>query len=182
MAIVGYVRVSTSEQTVLNQKKQISETYNVDKWFCDEAVSGKTSASLRDGFKEMVKYVREGDTVVTVAIDRLGRNTIDVLSSVELLREKGVKLVSMREGFDLSTETGKAMLTIMSAMAELELANIAERRTAGIKRAQSEGVHCGRPKADTESIQRLKASGMSQSKVAAEMNIGIATVKRHWKS
>ncbi|HDC4536573.1 TPA: recombinase family protein [Enterobacter asburiae] len=180
MAIIGYVRVSTSEQTVINQKKQIAETYNVDKWFCDEAVSGTTSAASRDGFKAMLGYVREGDTVITVAVDRLGRNTIDVLSSVESLREKGVKLVSMREGFDLSTETGKAMLTIMSAMAQLELANLAERRAAGIKRAQSEGIHCGRPKADTDSIQRLRASGMSQSKVAAELGIGIATVKRHW--
>lgn len=180
MAIVGYVRVSTSEQTVTNQKLVISSTYNVDKWFSDEAVSGKVDAISRDGFKAMVDYVREGDTVVSVSIDRFGRNTIDVLNSVQLLKGKGVKLISMREGFDLSTPTGEAMLTIMAAMAQLELSNIAERRAAGIKRAQSEGIHCGRPKADTDSIQRLKASGMSQSKVASELSIGIATVKRHW--
>ena len=180
MAIVGYVRVSTSDQTVTNQKQEISKTYNVDKWFSDEAVSGKVDAVSRDGFKAMIDYVREGDTVVTRAIDRLGRNTIDVLNSVQLLKGKGVKLISMREGFDLSTPTGEAMLTIMAAMAQLELSNIAERRTAGIKRAQSEGVHCGRPKADVTRIAELKASGLSQSKVAAEMNIGIATVKRHW--
>lgn len=182
MSVIGYTRVSTSDQTVQNQKQQIAETYKVDKWFSDEAVSGKTSTDEREGFKAMVEYVREGDTIITTAIDRIGRSTIDVLRSVEMLKAKGVKLVTMREGFDLSTPTGKAMLTMMSAMAELELSNIAERRAAGIKRAQSEGVHCGRPKADIEQIQALKASGMSQSKVAAAMSIGIATVKRHWNA
>lgn len=61
--------------------------------------------------------MREGDTLIVIAIDRLGRNTIDVLSTVEMLQAKGVKVVSLREGFDLSTPVGKAMLTMMAGLA-----------------------------------------------------------------
>lgn len=77
--------------------------------------------------------IREGDTLIVIAIDPLGRNTIDVLSTVEMLQTKDVKIVSLREGFDLSTPVGKAMLTMMAELASLEKDRIAESRTAGIK-------------------------------------------------
>ncbi len=64
--------------------------------------------------------MHEGDTVVVVAVDRLGRDTIDVLSTVKALQAKGVRVVSLREGFDLSTPIGEAMLGIMSTLAQLE--------------------------------------------------------------
>ena len=119
--VIGYVRVSTSDQNVENQKQQITEAgYSVNRWFSDEAVSGAVKASDRPGFGELLSYVREGDTLIVIAIDRLGRNTIDVLSTVEMLQAKGVKVVSLREGFDLSTPVGKAMLTMMAGLASLE--------------------------------------------------------------
>lgn len=115
---IGYVRVSTSDQTVENQKQQIKEAgYHISKWYVDEAVSGSVRAVERSGFSELLNYVREGDTLVVVGIDRLGRNTIDVLSTVETLQAKGVKVISLREGFDLSTPVGKAMLTMMAGLA-----------------------------------------------------------------
>lgn len=102
--VIGYVRVSTSDQNVENQKKQIADAgYSVIRWFSDEALSGAIKAGERPGFGELLSYVREGDTLIVIAIDRLGRNTIDVLSTVEKLQTKGVKVVSLREGFDLST-------------------------------------------------------------------------------
>ncbi|MFB5668820.1 recombinase family protein, partial [Shigella sonnei] len=88
-------------------------------------------------------YAREGDTVVVVAVDRLGRDTIDVLSTVKALQAKGVTVISLREGFDLSSAMGEAMLGIMSTLAQLERSLIAERRKAGIERAKAEGVHMG---------------------------------------
>ncbi len=89
-----------------------------------------------------------------VAIDRLGRNTVDVLSNVESLQTRGVRVVSLREGFDLSTPIGKAMLTMMAGLADLEKDLISERRKAGIERAKAEGVHMGRPvKASSEAVQ-----------------------------
>ncbi|EOC1344934.1 recombinase family protein [Cronobacter dublinensis] len=179
-SVIAYVRVSTSDQTIENQKQQIKDAgYQVGKWFSDEAVSGGIKATERKGFGDLLNYVREGDTLIVIAIDRLGRNTIDVLSTVETLQAKGVKVISLREGFDLSTPVGKAMLTMMAGLASLEKDLIAERRTAGIKRAQSEGVHCGRPiKATAEQVQELIGQGMSPKQVQDELQISKATFYR----
>ncbi|KVJ59166.1 recombinase family protein [Enterobacter hormaechei] len=179
-SVIGYVRVSTSDQTVTNQQQQITEAgYQVAKWFTDSAVSGSTKATEREGFGDLLNYVREGDTLIVIGIDRLGRTTIDVLSTVETLQAKGVKVISLREGFDLSTPVGKAMLCMMAGLASLEKDLIAERRTAGIKRAQSEGVHCGRPiKATSEQVQELLSQGMSPKQVQDELKISKATFYR----
>ncbi|EKQ7210793.1 MULTISPECIES: recombinase family protein [Citrobacter] len=178
--VIGYVRVSTSDQNVENQKKQIADAgYSVTRWFSDEAVSGAIKAGERPGFGELLSYVREGDTLIVIAIDRLGRNTIDVLSTVEKLQAKGVKVVSLREGFDLSTPVGKAMLTMMAGLASLEKDLIAERRTAGIKRAQSEGKHCGRPvKATVEQVKGLLDQGFSPAVIQRRLGISKATFYR----
>ncbi|HBK4619957.1 TPA: recombinase family protein [Klebsiella michiganensis] len=178
--VIGYVRVSTSDQNIENQKQQIADAgYSITRWFSDEAVSGAVKASERPGFGELLSYVREGDTLIVIAIDRLGRNTIDVLSTVEMLQTKGVKVVSLREGFDLSTPVGKAMLTMMAGLASLEKDLIAERRTAGIKRAQSEGKHCGRPiKATVEQVQDLLAQGLPPAAVQHRLGISKATFYR----
>ncbi|HBS6121990.1 TPA: recombinase family protein [Klebsiella pneumoniae] len=179
-SIIGYVRVSTNEQTVENQKQQIADAgYQVSKWYCDEATSGSVKAAERKGFGDLLAYIREGDTLIVVGIDRLGRNTIDVLSTVETLRAKGVKVISLREGFDLSTPVGKLMLTMMAGLASLEKDLIAERRTAGIKRAQSEGVHCGRPnKVTPEQVQELISCGLSPKDIQKELGISKATFYR----
>ena len=178
--VIGYVRVSTSDQNVENQKQQITDAgYSVTRWFSDEAVSGAIKAGERPGFGELLRYVREGDTLIVIAIDRLGRNTIDVLSTVDMLQMKGVKVVSLREGFDLSTPVGKAMLTMMAGLARLEKDLIAERRAAGIKRAQSEGKHCGRPvKATVEQVRELLAQGYSPTVVQDKLAISKATFYR----
>ncbi|EJF20611.1 MULTISPECIES: recombinase family protein [Citrobacter] len=178
--VIGYVRVSTSDQNVENQKQQIADAgYSVTRWFSDEAVSGAIKAGERPGFGELLSYVREGDTLIVIAIDRLGRNTIDVLSTVEKLQTKGVKIVSLREGFDLSTPVGKAMLTMMAGLASLEKDLIAERRTAGIKRAQSEGKHCGRPiKATVEQVRELLEQDLPPAVVQDRLGISKATFYR----
>lgn len=180
MSVIGYCRVSTNDQTITNQQQQITESgYKVTKWFTDNAVSGAVKASERQGFSDMLNYVREADTLVCVAIDRLGRNTIDVLQTVELLQSKGVKVISLREGFDLSTPVGKAMLTMMAGLASLEKDLIAERRAAGIKRAKSEGVHCGRPrKATSEQVTQMINAGMSPREIMSQLQISKASFYR----
>ncbi|AHC83682.1 resolvase [Pseudomonas monteilii SB3101] len=97
-ATIAYVRVSTDDQTTEAQRHAISQRFNVSEWFSDEATSGATKALQREGFKALHAYARKGDTVVVAAIDRLGRDTIDVLETVEALKAKGVTVVSMREG------------------------------------------------------------------------------------
>ncbi len=178
--VIGYARVSTDDQTTENQKQAIEERYNVSKWFTEEAVSGATKAADRPAMGALINYVREGDTVVVVAIDRLGRNTIDVLTTVEELKAKGVSVVSMREGFDLSTSAGKLMLTMLAAVAELERENIKARQMAGIERARKEGKNLGREKVINDAeVAQWRADNKASIKATAEhFDISTASVKR----
>lgn len=140
MANVAYVRVSTKEQ---NEERQIEnlKKYNIDRWFT-EKVSGKDTN--RPQLQEMLKYVREGDTVYIHDFSRLARNTADLLKLVECLNSKGVKLISTKENLDTSTPTGKLMLTMIGAIAEFERTNLKERQAEGIEIAKEHGKYKGR--------------------------------------
>src|SRR5690606_29648826 len=131
-------------------------------------------------FKRLYSYARKGDTLVVAAIDRLGRNTIDVLETVAALQSKGVTVISMREGFDLSSPIGKAMLTMLAAVAELERSNIKTRQMAGIERARALGKRLGAPKKiDDELVAKWrKEREASISETAKHWNISTAAVKR----
>lgn len=179
-ATIAYVRVSTEDQSTNTQRATIEERHKVDRWFVDEATSGAIKAKDRKGLGELLGYVREGDTIIVYAIDRLGRNTIDVLETVETLNAKGVAVVSLREGFDMSTPMGKAMLTMLSAMAELERSNIKERQIAGIKRAKAEGKALGREKTiNDEDVALWRQENSASIKATAEQfDISTASVKR----
>lgn len=179
-SVIAYVRVSTDDQTNENQRRAIESRYNVSRWFEEEGVSGSIPASQRPAMGALLAYVREGDTVVVVAIDRLGRNTIDVLSTVESLQAKKVSVVSMREGFDLATPAGKLMLTMLAAVAELERENIKARQMAGIERARAEGKNLGREKVinDAEVRQWRQANSASIKATAEHFGISTASVKR----
>lgn len=180
MAIIGYTRVSTDEQSVESQRYSIEQTHKIEEWFTDEGVSGAVKAMDRPGFSELFKYVRKGDTLIVPAVDRLGRDTIDVLSTVDALVRKGVSIISLREGFDLSTPIGKAMLTMLAAVAELERSNIKARQMAGIARAKAEGKALGREKTidDAAVAQWRKENGASIQITASQFGISVASVKR----
>lgn len=173
MALITYLRVSTNDQSIDNQRRQIQEAgYQVEQdfEFYDEGVSGAVPAKKRPALNEAIKTARKGDVFVVVAIDRLGRDAVDVLTTVKALESKGVKVISLREGFDLSTPAGKMMLHMMAGFAEMEKNLIAERRTAGIARAKAEGVHMGRPKYEHgELIASMWAEGLSYPQIVAEL-------------
>lgn len=179
-ATIAYVRVSTDDQTTEAQRHAISQRFNVNEWFFDEATSGATKALQREGFKALHSYARKGDTVVVAAIDRLGRDTIDVLETVEALKAKGVTVVSMREGFDLASPVGKAMLTMLAAVAELERANIKARQMAGIERARAQGKKLGAPKVIDDQAVAIwrKENEASIADTAKHWGISTAAVKR----
>jgi putative DNA-invertase from lambdoid prophage Rac len=117
---------------------------------------------------------------VVSAIDRLGRNTLDVMHTVETLKAKGVSVVSMREGFDLATPTGNFMLTMLAAMAQLERENIKIRQLAGLERARAEGKNLGREKTiDDNAVAQWREDNQASIKATAEhFDISIASVKR----
>lgn len=179
-ATIAYVRVSTDDQTTNAQRHAIESRYKVARWFSDEATSGAIKAKDRAGFGQLLSYVREGDTVVVYAIDRLGRNTIDVLETVEALKAKGVAVLSIREGFDLSTPMGKMMLTMLAGLAELERSNIKERQLVGLERARAEGKNLGREKViDDGAVAQWRQENSASIKATADQfGISAASVKR----
>ncbi|EGX6952347.1 recombinase family protein [Aeromonas hydrophila] len=184
MAVIGYLRVSTGEQCIGAQRHSIEQIHKVETWFADEGVSGAVKALQRPGFAELFKFIRKGDTLIVPAVDRLGRNTIDVLNTVETLQGKGVSIISLREGFDLSTPIGKAMLTMLAAVAELERSNIKTRQMAGIAKAKAEGKALGREKTiDDTAVAIWRKENSASIKLTAEhFGISPASVKRACRS
>ena len=143
---IGYARVSTREQ---NEARQIEafKDLGLDKWYLDKA-SGKNTD--RPNLKEMLSYIREGDTVVVESISRIARNTKDLLGIVEAINDKNAEFVILKEQLDTTTPTGKFMLTVFGAMAELEREYILQRQAEGIEIAKSEGRYAGRPQVDID--------------------------------
>jgi DNA invertase Pin-like site-specific DNA recombinase len=139
---VGYVRVSSTDQNEERQVVALVE-HGVEKFFI-EKVSGKDRN--RPQLKEMLSFVREGDVLYIESISRLARNTLDFLSIVKELQEKGVEIVSLKENIDTATPQGRFMLTIFGAMYEMERETIKERQREGIDIALAKGVKFGRPK------------------------------------
>ena len=137
---IAYVRVSTVEQ---NEGRQIEamKNYEIEKTFIEKASAKDTN---RPYLQEMLDYVREGDTIYILDFSRLARSTKDLLEIVEMLKFKGVKLVSLKENLDTDTNAGKMMLTMLGAIYEFERANILERQREGIILAKQAGKYKGR--------------------------------------
>lgn len=137
---VGYIRVSTAEQNTARQEI-LMEQLGVDKIYIDR-MSGKSKD--RPQLKDMLTFVRAGDTVIVESISRFARNTRDLLELVDALTEKGVEFISKKENIDTTTPAGKFMLTVFAAVAELERGYILDRQKEGIAIAKSEGKYKGR--------------------------------------
>lgn len=185
MSTFAYSRVSTHDQSVDGQRHQIEKAgYAIDYWHYDAGVSGTVKALERPGFSECFNQIREGETLVVPAVDRLGRDTVDVLTTVRALQGRGVRVVSVREGFDLSTPMGKAMLTMLAAVAELERDNIKSRQLAGIERARAEGRNLGRPASiDKSLVKQWRTDNDASIKQTAEhFGISPASVKNACRS
>ena len=138
---VGYVRVSTVDQNAGRQLVKMKEI-KVEKLYI-EKVSGKDIEG-RPELKNMLEFVREGDTVYVHDFSRLARSTKDLLYITDLLAKKGVHLVSFKENIDTSTPTGKLMLTMIAAINEFERTNLLERQKEGILIAKELGKYKGR--------------------------------------
>ena len=182
--IFGYARVSTTGQQTDNQRLELEKAgYPIKSefWFADEGVSGKVCANQRPAFKQLKSQIRKGETLVVSKLDRLGRDAIDVLQTVKEFAEMGVKVVVLQLGTtDLTSAAGKLLLTMLSAVAEMERDLLVERTQAGLARAKLEGKSLGRPSKTThqqkdEIIHKLNR-GVSVSAIARDYNISRATV------
>ena len=162
---IGYIRVSTEEQNTARQEVLLREL-GVDEVFIDKA-SGKNAD--RPELTRMMNYVRRGDTVIVESISRFARNTRDLLDLVERLTEKQVEFVSRKEAIDTTTPTGKFMLTVFAAVAELEREYILQRQREGIAIAKERGKYTGRkPMPLPDNFERVVARWRAGEITAAE--------------
>lgn len=185
-----YCRCSKAEQDTTNQviaiRRHRAEFKDIpDSRIIEEIVSGGVPAMQRPLFVSLVnEKLEQGDTLVVLKLDRLGRDNIDVQQTILMLHEKGINVICLDLPVsDLMSAEGRLMLQLFAAFAEFEKSRIVERTQEGLEKAKANGVTLGRPKgssAHSEAIQAAKEAGLSQSKVAKRLGIGIATVKRHW--
>lgn len=181
---VGYVRVSTMEQNTTRQEV-LMDRLGVEKVYI-EKVSGKSTTG-REKLKEMLDFIREGDVVVVESISRLARNTRDLLEIVERLDKNGVGFISQKENIDTDTPTGRFMLTIFGAVAQLEREYILARQKEGIEIAKAEGKYKGRKPIDVDRdkfisvYNRWKAGEITARASMEELGLQSATFYRRVK-
>ena len=161
---IGYIRVSTLEQNTMRQEA-LMEALGVDEVYIDR-MSGKNTN--RPELQKMMEYVRKGDTVIVESISRFARNTRDLLELVEQLTAKGVEFVSKKEAIDTTTPTGKFMLTVFGAVAELEREYILQRQREGIYIAKELGKYKGRKPIVSPEFEQVTAKWRSGTITAAE--------------
>ena len=176
---IGYVRVSSVDQ---NTDRQL-EGVKLDRVFTDKA-SGRDTK--RPALDELLRFVREGDTVIVHSIDRLARNLPDLRRTVEDLTGRGIQLQFIKEGLTFSGDDSPMstlLLSVMGAFAEFERALIRERQLEGIEIAKRKGVYKGRKKAlsrtqVTELKTRVEARE-SKTDLAREYGISRETLYRY---
>ena len=150
---IGYIRVSTQEQNTVRQEA-LMDALGVEKVYIDR-MSGKNTE--RPELKQMLEYVRKGDVVIVESISRFARNTRDLLELIEQLTAKEVEFVSQKEAIDTNTPTGKFMLTVFGAVAELEREYILQRQREGIEIAKAQGKYKGRKPISSPDFDKIAA-------------------------
>lgn len=185
MATAIYLRVSTDEQTVENQRMVLEQVCKLRGWtiakvYNDEGISG--SGKLRPEWEQLKLAIASKviDRVAVAALDRLGRSTIDMLTFLEQCRLSHVDLYLHREGIDTSTPLGKMLFTITAAFAEFEKEVISERTKAGLVRAGLEGKKGGQRIASEKEakVQALLGVGIGVNKIRRETGVGINAIMR----
>jgi DNA invertase Pin-like site-specific DNA recombinase len=155
--LIGYARVSTSEQT-LDLQKDALEKIGCAKIYSD-VVSG--AKAEREGLAEALGYVRAGDTIVVWRLDRLGRSLKHLIETITRLNNRNIGFKSITENIDTTTSGGKLVFHIFGALAEFERDIIRERTNAGLTAARARGRFGGRPKAHTLNTQKKVALAQS---------------------
>lgn len=180
MARIGYARVSkaTGEQNLDAQKRRLREA-GCEKIFTDEA-SGKLAS--RPGWDECMAYLREGDVLVAVKLDRFGRSVANLIATASELEKRGVDIVCLDQPIDTTTAAGKLFFNILAAFAEFERALIIERTRDGLAATSNRGRKGGRkpalkPYQVTYAREQI-AAGRTVSDVASELGVARSTLYR----
>ncbi|MDF0540752.1 recombinase family protein [Sphingobium sp. H39-3-25] len=189
MTKIAYYRVSTLDQSIESQRHQLGDHF--DKEFQDHAVSGAVIAAKRPGFAKLLDYMREGDTVYVTAIDRLGRDSIDIqMTFRDHFKAKGVRLYVNGLGL-IDGEMGEFVLALLAQLAQMERNKITSRTQAGREAARASlkatgkthrgKVSLGRsPTHDASMVVKWRQDNAASIKKTAEhFGVSVATVKRY---
>ena len=181
----AYVRVSTTGQTTENQIQEIEAAgFQVEpRRIVTETVSGSTAIAQRRGFSKLMDRLESGDVLIVTKLDRLGRDAIDVSTTVKALAEMGVKVYCLAlGGADLTSSSGTMTMQVLNAVAQFERDLLIERTQSGLRRAKSEGKILGRPSTlNEEQKQGVRddlAKEMSVSAIARKFGTSRQTIMR----
>jgi DNA invertase Pin-like site-specific DNA recombinase len=175
--VLGYARVSTGDQDVAGQTLRLERAGAICVF--TDVRSGKSMD--RPGLTELLAYARRGDTLAVVRLDRLGRSLAELLSSVNLLKERGIALVSLEEKIDTGSAAGELVFHVFGAIAHFERRLIAERTKDGIAAARAKGKRPGRQPVDPDKVVaalKLVQAGLSPTEAGRQVGLGRATVYR----
>lgn len=190
--IFAYIRVSTDDQTVKNQKDMIERAgYRVDKWLADEGVSGTIDWTKRE-INVAIEEADEGDTIIVAELSRLGRSLKQILEIVELCQKKKVNIIMIREGIQTNNDSpvNKLLLSILGSLAEMERNLISQRTKDALALKKKNGVILGRPVGKTTPVEKMKLypkrkliiawreDGISYSEIARRLKVNRVTVSK----
>lgn len=176
--LIGYARVSTEDQNLEMQIKAL-ERVGCEKIFTDKISGTKFN---RTGLTECMSHLRGGDVLVIWKLDRLGRNTRELIDFVNNLEKQDIQIKIITDNIDTTTPTGKFFFTVLAAFAQLERDLIAERSRAGLAAARAQGRVGGRRRRMTDSkleaARKLLRAGISPRIVAKDLGVSLPTLYR----
>lgn len=186
--VAMYLRVSTSGQTVENQRRDLDAVIARMGWrivavYEDAGISGAKGRDQRPEFDQLCRDAerRRFDLVMSWSVDRLGRSLQDLVAFLNDLHTLGVDLYLYQQGIDTVTPSGKAMYQMLGVFSEFERSMIRDRVIAGLERARAEGKQLGRPRVgrmiETQ-IRKLRAIGFGIQRTAKEAGCGVSVVQR----
>ena len=178
--LIGYARVSTKDQNLDMQIAALKQAGCKEENIYQEKQSGK-SRHGRPELKKMLRALKKGDTLVVWRLDRLGRNTRDLIDLVEEFENQDVGFRSLTENIDTTSSQGKLVFTIFSALAEFERNLASERTRAGLEAARARGRLGGRRPAlnknqKEEIIRTYKANVVTNRRLAEMYNVSLRTI------
>jgi DNA invertase Pin-like site-specific DNA recombinase len=175
--ILGYARVSTTDQYLDGQRHRLTAAGAIR--IFDDVISGRTFE--RPGLTTLLDYARKGDVLCIVRLDRLGRSLRELLETVEMLKQRGIALLSREERIDTTSAAGQLVFHVFGAIAHFEPRLIAERTRDGLQAAAAKGRRPGRQPLEEETLSSALAlieAGLPPARAARQLGIGRSTLYR----
>ena len=180
--LLGYARVSSGTQHLEQQLDALTAAGVEPQRVYSDKLTGVSASEQRPGLAALLDYARPGDTIVVVAVDRLGRSIVEVMATVRDLLMRGIVIRALREGVDSSTAVGRSVMGIMASLAELECELGRERRAAAKASRKARGLPIGRPRKLTDDklalAERMRAGGEPVSTIAETLGISTPSLYR----